>query len=298
MLHFLLFTFICLAWGISFLLMKYATISFGALSISCYRVLAGGSLLFLLWYLRPKAGRQLHFKRDFIGLTLIAFLGNALPFFLQPYLIGIIKNSGFIGMMVAFVPLLTMISSVFMLKHRPSRLEIGGVGGGLLLLTVILYESLQFNFPLFVLVLALVTPLSYALTNTYIKKKYSTVCPTALSCFTLLYAGLMLLPLCLTEDISSEHEKFNLALTSLLVLGIVSTGLAIVAFYYLIKERGPLFASMVTYIIPLEAVLLGWWLENEQISFLQILCLFGVIILVAITNLYPVKRKQALKVES
>ena len=285
--HLILFIFICLAWGISFLLMKYATIAFGSMSISCYRVLSGGLILLLLWAIRPKEGRKLNLKKDFFGLTWIAILGYALPFYLQPWLIQKTDNSAFFGMMVAFVPLLTMVTSVFMLKKKPTKMEMCGVGGGLILLMIIGRESLQFDFNLSILLLGLVSPLAYAVTNTYIKQKYADVSPLSLSCFSLLYAGLLLLPVSLPENIAGKHPDFTMSLVSLLILGFISTGLAMAAFYHLIKERGPLFASMVTYVIPVEAALLGWWLENEEITLLQIICLLGVIGLVALTNFKP-----------
>ena len=271
-------------------MMKYATLCFGSISISCYRVLSGGVILLFLWMIRPKDGRKLEVKKDFRGLTLIAILGYALPFCLQPWLIQKTNNSAFFGMMVAFVPLMTMITSFFMLKKKADRFEITGVCGGLVLLMIICKESLQFDFSIFILILALVSPLAYAITNTFIKQKYSDVGSLTLSCFSLLYAGLLLLPYSLTEPVSINHDKFSMSLVSLLILGLISTGLAMAAFYHLIKERGPLFASMVTYVIPMEAVILGWWLEDEQITAVQILCLSGVIALVALTNFRSSKK--------
>jgi len=52
-------------------------------------------------------------------------------------------------------------------------------------------------------------------------------------------------------------------------LGIVSTCLASVIFYTLMKKAGPVFASMVTYGIPLVA--LGWgFVAGETITGLQV----------------------------
>jgi drug/metabolite transporter (DMT)-like permease len=54
-------------------------------------------------------------------------------------------------------------------------------------------------------------------------------------------------------------------------------------FYWLIQKRGPLFAGMVTYLIPIGAVVLGW-LDEEKVSWIQIAALAGILITVAITQ--------------
>jgi drug/metabolite transporter (DMT)-like permease len=63
------------------------------------------------------------------------------------------------------------------------------------------------------------------------------------------------------------------------VLGIIGTSLATILFYYLVKQSGMLFGSMVTYGIPVVAVAWGI-LDGENLNLTQIACLglilFGV----------------------
>nr|WP_262915826.1 DMT family transporter [Chitinophaga filiformis] len=66
------------------------------------------------------------------------------------------------------------------------------------------------------------------------------------------------------------------SLTASVTLGVLGSGIASVLFYILINKAGALFASMVTYALPVVAI--GWGLlAGERISFLQVLCL-GVIL--------------------
>jgi len=66
------------------------------------------------------------------------------------------------------------------------------------------------------------------------------------------------------------------SLAASVTLGILGSGIASVLFYILINRAGALFASMVTYALPVVAI--GWGLlAGERISFLQVLCL-GVIL--------------------
>ena len=60
-------------------------------------------------------------------------------------------------------------------------------------------------------------------------------------------------------------------------LGIISTCLASVIFYTLMKKAGPVFASMVTYGIPLVAI--GWgFVAGESITAIQIM---GMVVILA-----------------
>lgn len=66
-------------------------------------------------------------------------------------------------------------------------------------------------------------------------------------------------------------------------LGIMGTGVASVLFYTLVRKAGPVFASTVTYGIPLVAI--GWGLVyGEQITLLQILGMVIILIGVRLAN--------------
>jgi len=56
------------------------------------------------------------------------------------------------------------------------------------------------------------------------------------------------------------------------LLGIVGSAFATALFYILIKRAGGLFASLVTYVIPVVGIFWGF-LDSESITFIQIACL-------------------------
>jgi drug/metabolite transporter (DMT)-like permease len=74
-----------------------------------------------------------------------------------------------------------------------------------------------------------------------------------------------------------------MALASIGLLGIVGTGMTILVFIRLIQRQGPLFAGMVTYIIPVIALLWGH-VDGEPISGQQILAIAGVLTMVALVQ--------------
>ena len=56
------------------------------------------------------------------------------------------------------------------------------------------------------------------------------------------------------------------AVGSLLVLGALGTGIAYVLNYRIIQDEGPTAASVVTYLLPIVAVILGWAVLNEAVT--------------------------------
>ena len=82
-----------------------------------------------------------------------------------------------------------------------------------------------------------------------------------------------------------QHE-YLLASSAATVLGIFGTAIATVLFYMLVKNAGVLFASLVTYGIPLVAVILGI-LYGEKITLLEIGCLA-----IILGGVYLVNRKK------
>jgi drug/metabolite transporter (DMT)-like permease len=56
------------------------------------------------------------------------------------------------------------------------------------------------------------------------------------------------------------------------ILGITGTAIATALFYMLIQKAGPLFASLVTYAIPVVAIFWGI-MDNEDVTIIQIGCL-------------------------
>jgi drug/metabolite transporter (DMT)-like permease len=67
------------------------------------------------------------------------------------------------------------------------------------------------------------------------------------------------------------------AMFFVMILGIVGTGVANVIFYKLIQISTPIFASSVTYLIPIVACLWGI-LDNEMLTPLQFLGAFIILI--------------------
>jgi drug/metabolite transporter (DMT)-like permease len=285
---YILFLLICAIWGASFLLMKKAALAFGPVSIGAWRVLGGAAVLTLLWGMQ---GRRWPLRREhFWPMALIVLLGYAWPYSVQPYLVAR-HGSGFIGMTVSLVPLLTIIVSVPILGVYPRPRQLLGVLGGLLFIGLIFADGVRRSVPPLDLLMAASVPLSYAVTNAFIRRNLSDVPALALSASSLALTGALLLPLGLTLPSEELHARgdWGLALGSLVVLGVVSTGLGNYMFNKLVLEHGPLFAGMVTYLIPLGALLWGWF-DDERVTWLQMGALLGIFAMVALVQVGSAQR--------
>jgi drug/metabolite transporter (DMT)-like permease len=276
-----------LIWGTNFLLMKKAVFFFTPLSVAALRVTGGGLFLLLIYLLRRD--RWPFDRNDLFGLLLIVLLGYAWPFGIQPHLIQYC-GSGFIGMMVCFVPLLTLVISIPMLGIYPTPRQLLGVVGGLLFLPFMFADGLQRQIDGSHFLLAVSVPLGYAICNTFIKRRFAQapIIPLTLTCLGATF--LLLVPLAASGPLQTAAlpESLPTALICVSLLGMVGTGIALLIFIRLLQSRGPLFAGMVTYIVPAVALLLGS-LDGEQVTPLQIGALCGVLAMVAIVQ-WPAPR--------
>jgi drug/metabolite transporter (DMT)-like permease len=74
-----------------------------------------------------------------------------------------------------------------------------------------------------------------------------------------------------------QVEKVSHALLFIAVLGIVGTGIANILFYKLIQISSPVFATSVTYLIPVVAFFWGL-LDSEMLTAIQFLGAFIILI--------------------
>lgn len=278
--HYLLFLAISLVWGSSFILMKKAALSYGAISIGALRLLGGLAILVVIMRFAGAAWRPR--GRDWPLLLVVVLTGYAWPYCLQPFLVGA-HGSGYIGMLVAFVPLLTILAQLPLLRLRPSVREVAGVSGGLLCLWLVMEDGQERNVGWLHLALAVTVPAGYAVANTLVKRHFAAVPTLALTAWCLAIASAMVAPVALVVDPVPKGDHLLLATAAVGILGVVGTGLAIAGLYHLIQQRGPLWAGMVTYLIPLGAI--AWaWADGERITLLQLIALAGVLAMVALVQ--------------
>lgn len=286
---YLSFLCICLMWGSSFILIDRASNALGPLAIGTCRLLGGATILTIIW-----AWQRPHVRiapRDWLHVLFVAALANAWPFTTLPYVMSQANEHGYFGMMVALVPLVTIMASIPMLGVWPTQRQLIGVIGGLVCLAGVVEDGSQRGIPLSLLALALTVPTSYAIGNTYIKWKLEHIPPVQLTAMFLGMGGCLLLTLQLFPDFLKSAQltgpeaphDWPVALLSIAMLGVFSTGFAVLLFIRLVKYQGPLFAGMVTYVIPLVALAWGQF-DEERLTPLQLAAMGGVLAMVALVQ--------------
>jgi len=284
--YYLMFIYISAVWGSSFILMKWAEVSYPPMSLATYRLLGAAVTLFICRLFIKK--KDAFSKNDF-GPLLLMSVSTIIPFAVQPLLIGR-HGSAFIGMMVIFVPLLTILVSIPLISRFPVKKEVIGVLGGLIFSWLIVNDGMDRNVSVFDFFLAFLIPLSYALGNTYAKKRLSHLKPMDLSLAIMAVSAAILWPIATCSEDIQVNDQFTMATVYLIILGIFGTGIPIIFFYFLINNRGPLFAGMVTYIIPIGALLWGA-VDGESITALQVVAMSGLLLMVALVQ-WPVKKPE------
>jgi drug/metabolite transporter (DMT)-like permease len=90
--------------------------------------------------------------------------------------------------------------------------------------------------------------------------------PLDLSAAQLVLGAMLALPIMLAVRGTPDYSLSVEAWLSLLTLGVMGTGIAIVAYMWLVDNIGSVRSSLVTYIIPIVGLFLGWAVLDESIG--------------------------------
>lgn len=281
-----------LIWGSSFILIKKGLRTFDNLQVGALRVSISfiALLPFAIMRLRKLKIRNFH-------LFLIAGLfGNALPAFLfakaQTQL-----DSLMAGILNSLVPLFTLILGVWFFGRRTHWLNVTGVFTGLIgaagLLWVAGGGSLELNIvPASFVILATIC---YAVQMNFIKNYLTGYDPITIASLAFVFIGVpSLYFLSFHTDFYHimKHDDGSWAgLGYIAVLSVLGTALAIIANFWLIKRTSALFASSVTYLMPIVSI--GWGIIDGE-SFLPVFLIWIAIILLGVylANRPPDKLKR------
>ena len=289
-----IFLLLCFIWGSNFLLMKKAVLVFSPASIGMLRILGGAAVITVFWlyqrYRNHDSARWTLTRKEIAPMLLVAVLGYVWPFAVQPKLVSEFDSS-FIAMMVAFVPLVTIVVSIPLLKVYPSPRQLIGVVGGLVLLGVIFFDAMDRSMSISQFAMAVSVPLGYAICNTYIKRRFVNTSALLVTITGLWFASLGSISVAAVESgpAMTPSEDMMMAVVAVLVLGVVGTGIASLLFTVLLQQQGPLFAGMATYLVPTIALVWGW-VDGEHPSMMHMAALAGVLAMVAFVQFGAAKR--------
>jgi drug/metabolite transporter (DMT)-like permease len=259
---------IYLIWGSTYLAIRYAVESIPPLYTAGFRHLFAGSML-LAWCLAKRLRPTLAQIRASIIIGVFFFLiGHGALHWAEQKV-----PSGLASLLIASEPIWVFLLSAAATKqwHWNAPLLIGsllGLGG----VGLLMGRSALTSVPgMFVSSLAVViSALSWSIGVAYSRRSHLSGNPPLLSALSLLAGSAQLL---LVGTIAGEYRGFSLASVSLrswLSLGyliLFGSVVAFTAYNWLMEHYSPTLVATHTFINPIVAVLLGWLLANEAVTF-------------------------------
>lgn len=277
-LKWLYLTILALIWGSSFILIKRGLVGLNPLQVGSLRMVFAAVFLLVIGFRNlPKI--PLH-QWKYLALT--ALFGTFIPAFLFAIAQTQIDSS-VSSILNSLTPLNTLMIGALIFGLQFKRIQIIGVfigfiGTSLLILNGALHHPEQ-NY--YYAILVLIATLCYALNVNLIKRYLSDLSPLSISVgnFTvMLIPALVILISTGFLEIMSKIEVQH-AIFYIMILGVVGTGIANIIFFKLIQMATPVFATSVTYLIPIVAFFWGM-LDHEVLTLVQLvgaaIILFGV----------------------
>jgi drug/metabolite transporter (DMT)-like permease len=266
----LLFIFLSLTWGSSFILMKKSMFPGGDehMVLNPYQV-GGLRVLIAGLVLTPIAWRfKKYMTKKTVWLLLVTgFFGNLMPAIMFTLAETGISSSlaGLINMSTSFF---VVLIGVLFYKSKPSLLQMIGLGVGSAGLFFVLnsQSDISLNKDIRYAFFLFPATIGYAISLTTIKFKLHHLpssAITALSFMTILPAAILIsIATNAFGPIFNDPLGFE-ALGYLSVLSIIGTALAVLLFTKLIAISNHVFASAVAYVLPVVAILIGT-LDGEE----------------------------------
>jgi drug/metabolite transporter (DMT)-like permease len=273
-----------LIWGSSFILIKKALIGVSPLQLGSLRIIVSGTILFLAGF---KSLKKIP-KKAYKWILLSGFLGTFFPAFLFAYAETEI-DSAVASILNSIVPINTIIIGILAFKIYSSRNQILGViigfiGTVLLILTGAKINPDQNYWYAFLVIIATI---NYALSVNIIKRYLQNV--PAISIAVGNFVAIMIpsiLILIFSGFFTSEviqSSDLPLSLFYILLLSIFGTAIAKVLFNKLVQISTPVFASSVTYLMPIIALIWGI-LDGEGFGFWQFFATLIILLGVYLAN--------------
>ncbi|MBU3642774.1 MAG: DMT family transporter [Candidatus Nanopelagicaceae bacterium] len=250
-------------WGIPYLFMRVAVREFDPSVVVFGRVVIGAAILFPIAISRGVMKQTL---RGFKWILVYAIFEMCGPWYLITHAETKI-NSGLAGLLVATVPIWSTIYSSMAgdktVWHAKRLMGIViGFFGLILIVGIETISGTADTFSVFQTVLAAIL---YSTAMAIILKGMPNGDGVAINAVAMTITAIIFAPSALS-NLPTEMPSFN-ATASLIGLGVLSTGIAFMVYFTLIKEIGQARGSMVTYLNTAFAVVLGVIILGEPLTF-------------------------------
>ncbi|MDC0645649.1 DMT family transporter [Candidatus Pelagibacter ubique] len=267
---------LALIWASAFFNIKIATESFGPITIAFLRVFFGSiPVLLLCFYKKIKIEA---FSKDWYWFAIIGFVNLVLPFFLIAYGVKSVQ-SNLAAILMSTTPLSSTILGHFYTKNEKFNLVktfgilIGFSGIIYLFSDNLLINDNNFISALLILLGSTCYVIGGVLTLKISKKKNENVTGSIL-----IWAVLILIPFVYFIEKPWNSVPSVESTISVVYLGMVSTGVAWLLRFKILKDNGLIFQSQVSYLIPIFGTILSYIFLKEIITPKVLLSLLAVVV--------------------
>ncbi len=254
-----------LGFGSSFYWIKLAVRELSALELVAYRSTISATFLWLIVYLLriplPKSW-QLVAK-----VLLAGVVGGALPNSLISWAEAYVDSS-VAGILISLSPILTALFSLLLIG--PKELSISkvfgmflGFGGVYIMLAPEYSTMASHMLPELAIILAAVC---YSLFGVFAKLHFSKEHPIALAAISATASATVMISAALLQQGSLSLPNDINTWIAVLWIGIITSALSQILVYHLVRTWGPARLSLITYIMPVVAVILGVGFLGEQLT--------------------------------
>ena len=276
LIDYLLLTFLVVIWASAFFNIKIATYSFGPVTIAFLRVFFGSIPVLLLCYFKNIKIEA--FSKDWHWFAMIGFINLVAPFFLIAYGVKSVQ-SNLAAILMSTTPLSSTILGHFYTQNEKFNLIktigilIGFSGIVFLFSDNLLIDDNNFISALLILLGSTCYVVGGVLTLKISKKRNENVTGSIL-----IWAVIILLPLVSIIEKPWQNIPRLDSSISVIYLGVVSTGLAWLLRFRILKNNGLIFQSQVSYLIPIFGTILSYIFLKELITTKVLVSLIAVVI--------------------
>jgi drug/metabolite transporter (DMT)-like permease len=276
------FAVLSIIWGTSFILIKKSLVAFDSIQVASLRILIA-TLAFTPVFLFNL--KKINF-RNWYKYLIVGLAGGGIP----PYLFSVAQtkvSSSLAGALNTLTPIFTLILAVIIFKSKIDLKKSLGVVIGLLGASIMIYSTnSEFTGGVFYSSLIVAATILYGFNVNLVKKFFNDHDPTTLTAASFMFFGPFSIFILLNGNFfevmnSSRDALFSLA--SVTLLSLFSTVLATVLFFRLVQRSNAIFASSVSFMAPVVALMWGL-LDGETFNFIYILSLILILTGVYLTR--------------
>ena len=269
-------------WGSSYILIKKALIGLSPLQVGSLRTIISTVLLLAIGYSSLKS-----IPKDKWKWILITGLVSFIPPFLFAYAQTEI-DSALAAILNSLTPLATLIIGVGFYRFKIDSKQISGVIIGLIGSVLLMYQGSVINPDqnLLYVFFIIFASILYALQVNLLKVHLQDVSAVAITVGNFIF----IFPLAVVIFFMSDYKQIDIsdkdvkvALFCLIILSIVGTVFAKILFNKFVQIASPVFASSVTYILPIVALFWGL-LDGEIFTLNQLFATLIILIGVYLAN--------------